>query len=448
LNTEHLNHQSKFARMKSSWRSLRLVIILPALFILRPAIADAQKDLPCLNRISSKDSIIVAAPDGRILSSKNETRKFVPASTLKLLTSLTAIHHLGLHYRFLTEFYMDSGQNLKIKAYGDPLLISEVWQEIAGILANRVRNVNKLILDTTYFSHPIIIPGRNRSTNPYDAPVGTLCANFNTVFFDRDKQGRIVSAEAQTPLIPYARKKILSLGLKKGRYTFSHDPKDAARYAGELLIYFLKQRGIKFNGKIRLGTVKPEDKLILAYRSRFTLEQVLKNMLEFSSNFIANQITIALGARVYCPPGTLSKGVRVVNDYAGKELALRNITVVEGSGISRKNRVSALDMLTILKRFEPYRHILMKKDNVFFKTGSLKGIRTQAGYIEGIDGTYFFVVFLTGKDLKIDSLVDCIRRDIIGQGFQPTSSANSISCNMDGCSSSHSMNISTRFGSN
>jgi D-alanyl-D-alanine carboxypeptidase/D-alanyl-D-alanine-endopeptidase (penicillin-binding protein 4) len=412
VSTEDQNHQSKFATVKPSRRLLRLVIILPALLLFRPAMTYAQNDLPCLNRISSKDSLIVAAPDGRILASKNETNKFIPASTLKLLTSLAAIHHLGLHYRFLTEFYMDSEQNMKIKAYGDPLLISEVWQEIAGILASRVRNVNELILDTTYFSHPIIIPGRNRSTNPYDAPVGALCANFNTVFFEPDKQGRIVSAEAQTPLIPYARKKILSLGLKKGRYTFSHDPKDAARYAGELLIHFLKQRGIKFSGKIRLGTVGAGDKLILSYRSRFTLEQVLKKMLEFSSNFIANQITIALGARVHCPPGTLSKGVRVVNDYAGKELDLKNITVVEGSGISRKNRISALDMLTILKRFEPYRQILMKKDNVFFKTGSLKGIRTQAGYIEGIDGTYFFVVFLTGKDLKIDSLVDCIRFDI------------------------------------
>lgn len=146
--------------------------MLLALWILRPAAIDARQDLSCLNRISSKDSIIVAAPDGRILLNKNETRKFVPASTLKLLTSLAAIHHLGLPYRFLTEFYMDSEQNLKIKAYGDPLLISEVCQEIAGILTNRIRNVNNLIIDTTYFSHPIVIPGRNRSTNPYDAPVG------------------------------------------------------------------------------------------------------------------------------------------------------------------------------------------------------------------------------------------------------------------------------------
>lgn len=397
----------------TSCRALSLVILLSVLFLLYPCLTYAQKELSCLNRISSKDSLVVAAPDGRILASKNATSQFIPASTLKLLTSLAAINHLRLNHRFLTEFAIDPKDNLKIKAYGDPLLISEVWREIADVLAKKICNVNSLILDTTYFSSPIIIPGRHRSTNPYDAPVGALCANFNTVFFDRDKHGRIVSAEKQTPLIPYARNKILSLDLKKGRYTFSHDPDDAARYAGELFIYFLEKRGVKFKGKIRLGTINPEDTLVLSYRSRFTLEQALKKMLEFSSNFIANQITIALGARVYSPPGNLSKGVRVLNEYAREKLGLRNITVVEGSGISRKNRVSALDMLVVLKKFEPYRFLLVNKDNVFFKTGSLRGIRTQAGYIEGTDGIYSFVVFLTGKYLKIDSLIECIRRDII-----------------------------------
>lgn len=416
LKAKKPNQESKGAHLKQ-WRSWGLVAaVVQALFLFYPAVGDAQNFLPCLNRISSKDSLIVAAPDGKSLASKNETKKFIPASTLKLLTSLAAIHHLGLHNRFLTEFYLDSEKNLKIKAYGDPLLISEVWREIADILADRVHDVKSLSLDTSYFLHPIFIPGRHRSTNPYDAPVGALCANFNTVFFERDKKGRIVSAEKQTPLIPYAREKIHSLGLKEGRYTFSHDPRDAARYAGELLVYFLQKKGIRFNGNIALGTVKAGDRIVLSYRSRFTLEQVLKKMLEFSNNFIANQVTIALGAHVHGPPGTLTKGVRVLNDYAGKELGLKDINIVEGSGISRKNLFSALDMLSVLKRFEPYRNLLTKKDNIFYKTGSLRGLRTEAGYVEGKDGSYPFVVSLTGKDLKIDSLIDCIRRELAERG--------------------------------
>jgi D-alanyl-D-alanine carboxypeptidase/D-alanyl-D-alanine-endopeptidase (penicillin-binding protein 4) len=241
-----------------------------------------------------------------------------------------------------------------------------------------------------------------------------LCANFNTVFFDRDKQGRIVPAEEQTPLIPYAREKIRSLGLKKGRYTFTHDQDEAAHYAGEILLHFLKQEGVNSLGKIRIGTVRPEDNLIFRYRSRFTLETALKKMLEFSNNFMANQIFIAMGAHVYGPPGTLNKGVRAIYDYTEKELELKDIKVVEGSGISRKNRVSALDMLAILKRFKLYRHLLKRKDNVFYKTGSLKGIRTMAGYLEKNGrGPYSFVIFLNRPGQDADKLMESIRDALV-----------------------------------
>ena len=385
------------------------MVILIGSWLLLPEISNAKQDLYWLNRITSTDALLVAYPDGRLLYKKNEAIKFVPASTLKLLTALCAIHYLDLSYRFKTEFYMDTSGNLKIKGYGDPLLVSEVWREIAHGLAKKIQGFKNLILDDTYFSQPVIIPGTNHSTNPYDAPVGALCANFNTVFFDRDELGRIVSAEPQTPLIPYVRKKIRSLGLKKGRYTFTHDRCEAARYAGELLLHFLRQEDVNSLDKIRPGVVKPGDKLIFTYRSKFTLDTAIKKMLEFSNNFMANQIFIALGTHVYGPPGTLTKGVQAIYDYAGQELDLRGIKVVEGSGISRKNQVSALDMLAILKRFKPYRHLLKTKDNTLFKTGSLKGIRTRVGYIEKNGrGPYCFVIFLNRPGPDMDKLMESV----------------------------------------
>ena len=413
---ENLNHQSKTVNRKSTGLIIGLAVIVLAICLWQPEISDAKQGHHWLNMISSTDALVVADPDGRLLYKKNETVKHVPASTLKLLTALCAIHYLGPSYRFKTEFYMDTSGNLKIKGYGDPLLISEVWQEIAHGLAKKVRGLKDLILDDTCFSRPVIIPGRNNSTNPYDAPVGALCANFNTVFFDRDEQGRIVPAEPQTPLIPYALKRIHSLGLKKGRYTFTHDRRETARYAGELLLYFLKQEDVKINGKIQSGLVNSGDKLIFTYRSKFTLETALKKMLEFSNNFMANQILIAMGAHVYGPPGTLTKGVQAIYDYAGEGLDLKDIKVVEGSGISRKNRVSALDILAILNRFRPYRHLLIRKDNVLFKTGSLKGIRTRAGYIEKNGREpYSFVIFLNRSGADMDKLMESVRGAIARQ---------------------------------
>lgn len=387
-----------------------LAVILLALFLLHPPVLDARQDVPCLNRTSSTDAFVVADPDGQILYKKNETKRCIPASTLKLLTALTAIHHLGLSYRFRTEFYTGPDHNLKMKGYGDPLLISEVWQEIADALVVRIRNFKDLILDGSYFSRLIEIPGVGHSTNPYDAPVGALCANFNTVYFDRDQQGRIVAAESQTPLIPFAREKIRSLRLFGGRRTFTHDSREAAHYAGALFLHFLRERGVESEGKIRIGAVGPEDKLVYTYSSRFTLEAVLKQMMEFSNNFIPNQIFIALGAEVYGPQGTLSKGVRVVSDYAKKELRLAGIEIVEGSGISRENRLSPLDMQAILKQFKPHRHLLRRSGRVLFKTGTLKGIRARAGYVEGPSaGPYCFVIFLDRDDLDIDCWMECLK---------------------------------------
>ncbi len=364
-------------------------------------------------RISSHDALLVAGPGGRIIYSKNETRKCVPASTLKILTGLAAIHHLGKSYRFRTEFYQGPDQNLKVKGYGDPLLISEAWQEIAQTLAARLQGFNDLVLDDTYFVDKIDIPGAGFSTNPYDAPNRALCANFNTVFFKRDDAGRIVSAEPQTPMTPLAIEKVRLLGSNTGRYTFSHYGHETARYAGELLAHFLKERGKVYQGKIRTGVVEPGDLLVYTYHSIFTLEQALKKMFEFSNNFMANQILIALGAHVHGPPGTLAKGVKVLSDYAREVLGLHDIEIAEGSGISRKNRLSALDMLAVLRRFEPHRALLVRQGRVLYKSGTLSGVKTRAGYIEDKSGNpYYFVIFLNSSPADIDSTFDCVKNSL------------------------------------
>jgi len=402
------------SKFKINITALYFALVLCTPFTCTPPLLNAAKQPPCLNHARPSDALLITAPDGRIVYKQNETTKYIPASTLKLLTALSAIHHLGQDFRFRTEFYTDPEQNLKIKGYGDPLLTSEVWQQIACVVAKKIPEINNLILDNSYFSKDLIIPGIGHSTNPYDAPSGALCANFNTVFFDHDSQGRIISAEPQTPMTPFAREKIRLLGLEKGRYTFSHDQQDASRYAGELFLYFSKKSGIKTRGDILQGVAAPDDKLIYTHLSGFALDQVIKNMMAFSNNFVANQICIAVGTRVYGPPGTLEKGIKVISDYAETTLGLKDITLVEGSGISRENRVSPLDMARILDQFKPYRNLLQRKENILYKTGTLEGIRTRAGYIEASPNEpYSFVVFLNRESPDIDNLMKCVERIVI-----------------------------------
>lgn len=384
---------------------LDLALLVCILWSCQPSMVSARQAASVLAQISPQDALLVVAPDGRILYKQNHTKPYAPASILKILTATAALHYMGECYRFHTEFYLDSKQNLKIKGYGDPLLVSEVWQEMAQALPSRLQGCQDIVLDDTYFAPNPCIPGVDQSTNPYDAPNGALCANFNTVFFRRDKAGSIVSAEPQTPMTPLALKGARRLGLKGGRYALFHDSREAALYAGELLVYFLRETGRNLRGSVRLGAVNSEDTLLYDYRSPFAMEATLQKMLEFSSNFMANQIFLALGAYVYGPPGTVQKGVRVVSQYAREVLHLSDIRIVEGSGVSRENRLSALDMLSVLKAFEPYRGLLTAKGQVLYKSGTLKGLKRRAGYVESRQGRpYYFVFFLNGPKVDIDAL--------------------------------------------
>ena len=386
---------------------------IQVLFLFYPPVSTAKKRIPCKNRIKSTDSFLVATPQGKILFEKNAQQQRIPASTLKVLTALAALNHFGPSYQFRTGFYMDAKGNLKIKGYGDPLMVSEVLHQIAIILANKIDSIQNIILDDTYFASQIMVPGCDNTTNPYDAPIGALCANFNTVAFKRKKNGRIYSTESQTPMIPFMVNQIRTLGLKSGRRTFTHNSKEAALYVGELLRYLLKKRGVKTSGTIRFGSVSPEDTLIFIYNSAFPMETVVKKMLHSSSNFMANQIFVALGASVYGPPGTLSKGVRATQTYIKKELGLKHIKIVEGSGLSRKNHLSAYDMLVILEKFNPYKDLLKRQDHVLYKTGSLNGIRARAGYIESQRlGSCYFVVFFNRKGSNIKAMVRCLKKAI------------------------------------
>jgi D-alanyl-D-alanine carboxypeptidase/D-alanyl-D-alanine-endopeptidase (penicillin-binding protein 4) len=345
--------------------------------------------------IGHQDAVMLVDPDGKELYSYSKNKLLIPASTLKVITALVALHYLGESYRFVTEFYLDAHNNLKAKGYGDPFLVSEAIQEITQRLRGELRWYNDLVLDESYFQRPILIPGRHTSTQPYDAPNGALCVNFNTVYFKK-QNGVYMSAEEQTPLLPLALQKIRESGLDGGRIVLSSRKEEILQYAGELVGHFLTQQGIRFTGRIRPGKVETAgDELILRYRSNLTTHEVLSRLLEFSNNFIANQLLIAIGARVYGAPGTLEKGLGAARSYMHTELKLEDVRIVEGSGISRRNRISSAAMMQILVAFENYHRLMRNKGREYFKSGHLRGIRTRVGYIKDPGGRHYrFVVFI------------------------------------------------------
>ena len=356
--------------------------------------------------VGVQDSILVVDPQGSIIIAKNDGKKLIPASILKIFTSLVAFHYLGPDHRYRTEFFIDNHSNLKIKGYGDPRLTSEIVLEISRLLAALIGQstvINDLIVDDSYFNQPLTIPGISSSSQPYDAPNGALGVNFNTVFFKHTPLGYI-SAEPQTPLLPYAEKKLVGRKEKSGRIVLSHINNENTIYAGKLFEFFLKQEGVQFKGDVGPGKVNhSHDKLIFRYTSRLTLAEIISGLLEHSNNFTTNQLLISAGIKAYGPPGNLEKGVEAAIAYAVKELAIEDMTVAEGSGISRQNKVSALQMMRVLEAFEPRYVLLRQKNRDFYKTGTLHGISTRAGFIASRNGgRYRYVVMINtaGKSTR------------------------------------------------
>jgi serine-type D-Ala-D-Ala carboxypeptidase/endopeptidase (penicillin-binding protein 4) len=365
------------------------------------------------------DALLVTTANGHRLAAINADRPLVPASTLKMLTALVALKVLGPSFRFPTEIYLSGENDLVVKGYGDPLLVSEALAEMAAMLDARLgpgeRTIRNLVVDDHYFSTPVTIPGVHASIQPYDAPNGALCANFNTVSF-KTEGGRRVSAEPQTPLLAFAEKRISRTRASEGRITLSHEKGDIPIYAGRLFRHFLDLRGIAVSGTVRRNVDRSRAPVrVLRYLSAYPLTRVVQKMLAFSNNFMANQLLIAAGAAEYGAPGNLEKGIRAAMNVAGR-LGIENLVLVEGSGISRKNRIRAQDLDRVMKAFAPYASLMRTDGPERYKTGTLAGIRTRAGYIQVPGGSQVrYVILINTPGIAAGPVIRELRSILLGQ---------------------------------
>jgi len=334
----------------------------------------------------------------------NKNPLLIPASVLKYATALSALHYFGSEYSFNTEFYIDQNHSLVIKGKGDPFLVSEEWQRIAqqiSLLPDVPKKMQGLFFDTSLFSEKIKIPGISFSNNPFDAHNGALVVNFNTVFVKVDSKGHVTSAEKQTPLTPLARS--LAKKLSPGTHRISIQPNLSFTYSGELIKSFFRKEGFSFENKnVALRSVRNGDHLFYTHSNILTLKEVIAGMLRFSNNFTANQLLLTVGLQRYGPPATLEKGTRALTEYLRQEVKLpkEQFKLVEGSGISRKNRLTPEAIWQLLKDFAPYQDLLQEDNGVLLKTGTLRGVYTMAGYLPGTQPLYFAILLNQSQNYR------------------------------------------------
>lgn len=360
-------------------RAGRWVAVACVLLLSSASVATADNTLDRVLEMPAAS--LVVEEQGKLVIARQPDRPMVPASTMKILTALAAIERWGLDHRFATEFFVDEGGWLWVRGGGDPFLVSEELDLIvAALIDSGITQLRGVATDSTRFLTGAQIDGRSATNNPYDAPVSALSVNFNTVAV-KVAAGKVTSAEPQTPITPLARS--LARGLKSGRHRVNlRDQALAPRYFAEILIAKLRSAGVSVGDQWQAGSSPQGLSPIYVHHSSRDLRQVLRAMLDYSNNFIANQLFILLGDSGSGEPLSVSGARGVINGWTSARFGWNDFHVEEGAGLSRKNRLSGRQMLALLEEFAPYRDLLPEESpGVLAKTGTLRGVSCLAGYL-------------------------------------------------------------------
>ncbi len=344
--------------------------------------------------VLKKGLFVKADLDGTIIEKFGEYKGnyFIPASIIKVATASYALFTLGENYRFSTKFYITPQNDLVLVGLGDPGFTStELYSAIKQISRNH-KSFNRIILDNTFYAGAMEIPGRGVSSNPYDAPVGALAINFNTISI-RVKNNSILSGEHETPLTSFA--KDIGRSMPEGihRVSVGRSGASGLQHLAQLTRIFLRREGVKVSDKYLIKKLPPNSSLILDYKSSKTLQDNVRDMLLYSNNFIANQLYFVISAYYSGPPVRSNSAQESFNRFLKKEMNFNGeFNLEEGAGLSRRNKLNLDQILSMLRYFYPYRDLLPEEKGIYYKSGSLNGISNLAGYFAQNDSPYIFVL--------------------------------------------------------
>jgi len=377
------------------WSRLPLLalLLLPA-----QAFADVKEKIAAL---APAALVLVMDADSKELVAQNADEPFVPASVTKIVTAWLALQVLGTDYRFETRFYLDAKRVLSVRGGGDPFLVSE---ELALLAPDLVAAIGKkpiagIVLDASYFPADLRIPGVEDTNKSFDTLNSALAVNFNTINAVRHGN-KVESAEKQTPLTQLAISQFRARGPNgRGRISLNQEPTQGLQYAGELLAAFIKKAGGSVSGKITTGSVPAGLAPVYVHRQSRRLSEILRELLLGSNNYVANQVFLEIGAKSLGGPVSLDKSVAVARKMLAANDLADAIQLEEGSGLSRGNRFTAHGLAKMLNLFAPNAGLLKSGTAASYKTGTLEGVRTLAGYANtATHGLVRFVISLKGNN--------------------------------------------------
>ena len=396
----------------------------------------------------------------RPLVAAGAERALNPASAIKLVTTYAALELLGPAYAWATEAYAAGALkegvlagDLVLKGYGDPkLTLENFWLLLRNLRGRGAREIRgDLVLDRGYFAAEDYDPARfdDQPTRPYNTGPDALLVNFKAVrlFFIPELEARAVRivAEPQLSQVQIVNNIVLDgapcgdwLGRLKvdaqggtasarlafsgsyaascGERTRNYSVLGHAQYALGLFRELWRELGGTFNGTVRDGAAGAEARLIAAVQSP-PLSEAVRDINKYSNNVMARQLYLTLGAVGDGAPATGDKSNRIIKQWlTGKGLAVPELVLENGSGLSRIERISAKSLGQIL--LSAFRSPVMPElvsslplaavdgtmkkrlagadiaGQAHLKTGSLSGVRAIAGYVLDAAGRRVVVVMI------------------------------------------------------
>jgi D-alanyl-D-alanine carboxypeptidase/D-alanyl-D-alanine-endopeptidase (penicillin-binding protein 4) len=383
-----------------------------------------------------------------------------PASTMKLVTTFAALDLLGPAYAWKTEAFASGTLNdgvltgdLFLRGGGDPkLTYDQFGRLLRQIRARGIREIRgDLVLDRSAFAANGADPGRfdAQPMRPYNVAPDALLLNFKAITLqlvpDPASRKLLVSMEPAPVNVDLVNQINLGNGNACGDWkerlradVFTHGPttrlvltgvfpqaceeqrwniavQDHPQFVLGVFQQLWTELGGVFTGGVRDGAVPAEARAVGVLPSP-TLAEVVRDINKFSNNVMARQLFLTLGMEAGHRPASAADADAAIRAWLDtRGLAVPELVLENGSGLSRRERISAEGLGCLLQA--AWRSAVMpelmaslpvtatdgtmkkrlKQNGVagqaHIKTGSLEGVRAIAGYVLDKKGRRWIVVF-------------------------------------------------------
>jgi D-alanyl-D-alanine carboxypeptidase/D-alanyl-D-alanine-endopeptidase (penicillin-binding protein 4) len=267
---------------------------------------------------SRTSALAVDLTSGQVVYEANSSRALAPASAEKLAVSFAALRLLGPGYRFRTEIAGEGELDgrvwrgdLFLVGYGDPTLAMADLDALArDVKAWGIRRVTgRIVGDETHFDATRTAPG----WSPWF--LGVESPPLSALSVDEvDVRGANESAAA------------------------------AARAFASALV----RRGVAVAGRAVAGRM-PTEAFPLAQDLSEPLAEIVQHMNRDSDNFVSEMLLKELGAAAARDGSTAAGGEVVRETLVEAGVPVGGVRIVDGSGLSRLDRLTAKALVAILR---------------------------------------------------------------------------------------------------